>query len=276
GRGAGATFTFEDLGDLGNLFGDIFGSQMRYSPDGGKTYRPRKGEQLVFSIEVPFDLAVSGGKTTVTVPRSEACSRCGGSGAEPGTKPTTCTSCNGRGSVSVSQGAFAFSRPCPQCLGRGTVNADPCRDCHGSGAVKRTRNITVNIPKGINDGAKIRLAGQGEAGVAGGPPGDLYLLVHVPAHPEFRRQGNDVYSSVKIDMADAALGTKVSVNTLDGTVNLNIPPGTQPGTTLRLRDRGVKTAAGAHGHHYVTVEVSIPRDLSEKRRQLLEQFKDAG
>ncbi len=276
GGGGATTFTFEDLGDLGDLFGNIFGSQMRYSADGGKTYRPQKGEELVFSVDIPFDLAIQGGKTTITVPRSENCSRCGGSGAEPGTKPTTCPSCKGRGSTSVSQGAFAFSRPCPQCLGRGTINSNPCRDCRGSGAVRKTRKITVNIPRGINDGAKIRLTGQGEAGVAGGPPGDLFLLVHVAPHSQFERRGNDVYSTVTIDMVDAALGTKVPVNTLDGTVTLTVPPGTQPGAKLRLRGKGVKTASGAQGHHYVTIEVSVPRDLSPKQKELLAQLKKSG
>jgi len=272
GGTGGATFTFEDLGDFGDLFSDIFSREPRYGAHAGRSYRPQKGEEITFSITIPFELAVRGGKTTINVPRTETCPACGGSGAEPGSKSRTCPSCGGLGSVSVSQGAFAFSRPCPQCLGRGTINTRPCKSCGGQGTVSRTRTITVNIPKGINDGAKIRLAGQGEAGIAGGPPGDLYLLVHVQPHAEFERRGNDVYSTVTVDMVQAALGTKVPVKTLDGTVTLTIPPGTQPGTRLRLRGRGVKTASGETGHHYVTVEVSVPKRLTEKQKRLLKEF----
>lgn len=275
-RRGGATFSFEDLGDFGGLFSDIFSREPRYGAHAGRSYRPQKGDELTFSISIPFDLAVRGGKTSISVPRTESCPECGGSGAEPGTKPQTCPSCNGSGSVSVSQGAFAFSHPCPQCLGHGNINASPCKNCGGGGALSRTRTITVNIPKGINDGAKIRLAGQGEAGIAGGPPGDLYLLVHVGSHAEFQRKGNDVCSTVTIDIVQAALGTKLPVNTLDGTVTLTVPPGTQPGVKLRLRGRGVKTASGGQGHHYVTVEVSVPKKLSEKQKQLLEEFAAAG
>ncbi len=271
----GASFSFEDLGDLGNLFSDIFSRQPRYGSHAGTSYQPQKGEEMTFSVSIPFELAVRGGKTTINVPRSEACQRCKGSGAEPGTKPKPCPSCKGSGSVSVSQGAFAFSRPCPQCLGQGNINTSPCTACGGDGSVRRTRTLSVNIPRGIHDGAKIRLAGQGEAGIAGGPPGDLYLLVRVQPHREFERRGNDVYSSVKIDMVEAALGTRVPVNTLDGTVTLTVPAGTQPGSTLRLKGRGVKTAGGHAGHHYVKVEVSVPKTLSEKQKQLLKDFASA-
>lgn len=275
-RSGGSTFSFEDLGDFGDLFSDIFSREPRYGAHAGRSYRPQKGEELTFSINIPFDLAMRGGKTTLSIPRNESCPKCGGSGAEPGTKPQACPSCNGSGSVSVSQGAFAFSRPCPQCLGRGNINTSPCKSCGGRGTLSRTRTITVDIPKGINDAAKIRLAGQGEAGIAGGPPGDLYLLTHVAPHAEFERKGNDVHSTVTIEMVQAALGAKVPVNTLDGTVTLTVPPGTQPGTKLRLRGRGVKTASGREGHHYVTVEVSVPKNLTEEQKKLLEEFTTAG
>jgi molecular chaperone DnaJ len=270
--GSQRTVRFEDLGDLGGMFSNIFGREPRFSQGARRSYRPQKGEDLVFTVEVPFDLSVKGGKTTLSVPRTETCPACSGTGAEPGTSPEKCTACGGAGSVSVSQGAFAFSQPCPQCLGRGVRNAHPCRACRGEGSLKRTRSITVNVPRGVSDGAKIRLAGQGEAGIAGGPAGDLYLLVRVGAHPEFERRGNDVYSKVKIDMVQAALGTKLTVATVDGEARVTVPPGTQPGSKLRLRDKGVKTASGETGHHYVTVEVSIPRDLSDEQREILKKF----
>lgn len=275
GGSRSTTFRFEDLGEMGGVFSDLFSGASRYGADARMTYRPQKGPDIVYSLTVPFDLAVLGGQTHVAVERSEKCSRCGGAGAEPGTSPKNCPQCEGRGSVSVSQGAFAFSQPCPQCFGRGTIVEKPCVDCRGEGTLRRKRTISVKIPRGINDGAKIRLTGQGEAGIAGGPAGDLYLLVKVAPHAEFERRGNDVYSKVTIDMAHAALGTKVPVNTLAGEVTLSIPPGTQPGGRLRLRGRGVKTAAGVEGHHYVVVEVAVPRELSDERKKLLEDFASA-
>ena len=269
--GAGG-FGFEDLGDLGDIFSSIFGREPRYSHAAGRTYRPQKGEDAVYSMEISFDTAVRGGKSSVTVPHLESCQRCGGNGAEPGTSPTTCPSCNGSGMVSSFQGSFGVSRPCPGCLGRGTINPSPCRACMGRGEVEGTQTMSVSIPKGIKDGAKIRLAGRGEPGIAGGPPGDMYLLVKVAAHPEFERRGNDVYSTVTLDIAQAALGAKVPVRTLDGEVTLSIPAGTQPDTKLRLRGRGVKTAEGAKGDHYVIVKVRVPKNLTAAQKRLLEEF----
>jgi molecular chaperone DnaJ len=272
GPGQGQTFNFEDLGDLGDVFSDMFAREPRRSAGAGRNYRPQKGEDAVFSLDIPFDLAVKRGKTTVNIPHVDTCSRCGGSGGEPGTQPQVCPTCGGSGTVSSFQGTFGFSRPCPQCLGRGTINTNPCRVCHGAGMVEQTRTISVSIPRGIRDGAKIRLAGQGEPGIANGPAGDLYLLVHVAPHPEFERWGNDIFSTASVDMAQAALGTKVPVHTLEGEVKLNIPAGTQPGAKLRLRGRGIKTAGGEVGDHYVTVSVRIPKTLSSEQRRLLEEF----
>jgi len=265
-------FSFEDLGGFGDLFSNIFGREPRYSRSAGATYRPQKGEDRVYSIEIPFDTAVRGGKRAITVPHVEDCSHCHGTGAEPGTNPMTCPACNGTGTVSSFQGGFGFSRPCPQCLGRGTINSNPCRACAGRGTIEAPRTLSVNIPQGVKDGAKIRLAAQGEPGIAGGPPGDLYLLVHVASHPDFDRRGHDIYSTVLLDMVHAALGTKIPVRTLDGEVTLAVPPGTQPGAKLRLRGRGVKSANGAQGDHYVVIKVQIPKDLTGDQRRLLEEF----
>jgi molecular chaperone DnaJ len=271
--GGGRTFTFEDLGDLGDIFSNMFGRESRYAPGAESRYRPQKGEDVVYSIEVPFETAARGGRTTINVPRTETCPVCRGSGAQPGSQPQPCPSCGGSGSVSSFQGSFGFSRPCPQCLGRGTINPNPCRACGGRGVRQAARTINVNIPAGVRDGAKIRLAGQGEAGIAGGPAGDLYLLVRVLPHAEFERKGNDVYSTVTVDMIDAALGTKVTVRTLEGTAEVAVPPGAQPGAKLRLRGRGVKAASGEVGDHYVVVKVAVPRTLTDQQRKLLEELR---
>jgi molecular chaperone DnaJ len=274
-RGGGKGFSFEDLGGFGDLFSNIFGRESRFSHQAGRTYRAQKGDDVVFSVEISFDEAVRGGKRSINVPHTGNCSRCGGSGAEPGSTPATCPSCGGSGVVSSFQGGFGISRPCPKCLGRGTVNSNPCRVCFGRGTVDETRTISVNIPAGIKDGAKIRLAGQGEPGIASGPPGDMYLLVRVAPHPDFDRRGNDIYSKVAVDFAQAALGAKVPVRTLDGEVALNVPAGTQPGAKLRLRGRGVKGTDGSQGDHYVTVTVKVPKNLTAEQRRLLEEFNRA-
>jgi len=274
-QGATGGFSFGDIGDLGDLFSSIFGGEPRYSERAGRTYRPQKGEDTVISLEISFDKSVSGGKTAITIPRDETCPRCSGSGAEPGSKPATCPTCGGSGMVSSFQGGFGVSRPCPQCLGRGAVNANPCRNCSGRGIVRETRTVTVNIPRGVREGAKIRLVGLGEPGIAGGPAGDLYLLVHISPHPDFERRGNDIYTTVTLDISEAALGARVPVRTLDGEVMLAIPAGTQPGSKLRLRGRGVKSADGSVGDHYVVVNVRVPRTLTREQRRLLEEFSKA-
>lgn len=270
--GAAEGFGPEDLGGFSDIFSNLFSGSQRHSSAAGRAYRPQKGEDVVYSMEIPFDTAVRGGKSSITVPHTETCSRCSGSGAEPGSSPKTCPACNGSGSVSSFQGTFGFSRPCPQCLGRGTINSDPCRACMGRGEIDQPHTLSVNIPQGVRDGAKIRLAGQGEPGIAGGPPGDMYLLVRVAPHPEFERRGNDIYSTATLDIVQAALGAKIPVRTFEGEVTLNVPAGTQPDAKLRLRGRGVKSADGARGDHYVVIKVSVPRNLSPAQRKLLEEF----
>jgi molecular chaperone DnaJ len=272
GGGESAGFSFDDIGGVGDIFSSIFGRGARYSHAAGGGYRPQKGEDVVYSIEIPFDTAVRGGKSSITAPHVESCRHCGGSGAEPGTSPSACPSCKGSGMVSSFQEGFGVSHPCPRCLGRGTINSNPCRACMGKGETEETRTISINIPKGVRDSAKIRLAGQGEPGIAGGPRGDMYLLVRVSSHAEFERRGNDIYSTVTVDIAQAALGTKTAVRTLDGDVTLNIPAGTQPEAKMRLRGRGVKTADGAEGDHYVTIKVKVPKNLTAAQKKLLEEF----
>ncbi len=274
----GQQFRFEDLsgfGDLGDLFSSIFGFGARPGTRewGGGFAGPAKGEDTHAEIEIPFEQAVSGGKTTIQLAREEECSRCGGAGTDPGSGAQTCPTCQGRGNVATSQGAFSISRPCPHCLGRGVVGGKPCSGCGGSGSSVETRSISVKIPAGLADGSKIRVAGQGQKGMQGGAPGDLIITVRVRQHPKFRREGSNIYSDFTINLAQAVLGTNVKVESLDGTVNLRIPPGIQPGKKLRLKGRGVKKAHGnGRGDHIVTVNVKIPESLGESEKELFMRF----
>jgi molecular chaperone DnaJ len=270
-RGKKSTFSFEDLGGFGDL-GDLFSSMF----DVGETSRrqrrgPQKGTDLYTEVEIPFDLAVSGGKTPMELRKEEACPVCAGTGAKPGTTPSTCPECKGSGMVSFAQGGFAVSRPCPRCLGRGRIIATPCPQCGGRGQSFAQKRILINIPAGINDGTQLRLKGQGQPGTAGGPAGDLIVKIRVGPHRFFERRGKDVYCRIPINIAQATLGSKVRVRTLGGKVDLKIPPGTQSGTRFKLRGKGVEVN-GSRGDQYVEVSVEIPKKMSEKEKKLLEQF----
>jgi molecular chaperone DnaJ len=271
GRGA-QTFTFEDLGGLGGV-GDIFSSIF---DRGGRfrqqRYGPQPGEDLYAEVEVPFDLAIQGGKTVVSISKNETCDRCKGSGAEPGARVTKCPQCGGAGMISVSQGGFAVSRPCPRCYGRGEIVSEPCSKCAGSGQVSGMKRLSIKIPKGIDDGGKIRLRGQGQPGTSGGPPGDLIIKVNVLGDRFFTRRGASIYCDVKINLAQAVLGSKIRVRTMgDKKALLKIPAGTQPGTTFRLKGLGAE-AGGKVGDQLVTVNVEIPRKLDSESKKLIEQL----
>jgi molecular chaperone DnaJ len=275
-RGKKTGFSFEDLGgfgDLGDLFSSIF--------DAGETSRrqrwgQQRGTDLYTEVEIPFDLAVSGGKTPIELRREEACPTCTGTGARPGTTPTICPECKGSGMVSFAQGGFAVSRPCPRCLGRGKIISTPCPQCGGRGQSSAQKRLLINIPAGISDGAQLRLKGQGHPGTAGGPAGDLILKLRVEPHRFFERRGKDVYCRVPVNIAQAALGSKIRVRTLDGKVDLKIPPGTQGGTRFRLKGKGVEVN-GSRGDQYVEVSVEIPKKMSEKEKKLLDELaKESG
>lgn len=273
GRGGkGRTFSFQDLGGFGDLFSNIFdmGEATRR-----QRWSPQKGADLYSEVEIPFDLAISGGKTTIEFGKEEVCPLCSGTGAKPGTSMSACPDCGGTGMVSFSQGGFAVSRPCPRCLGRGKIITAPCPQCKGSGQTSALKKLLVNIPAGISDGAQLRLRGQGQAGIAGGPAGDLVIKVNVGQHKFFDRRGRDVYCQVPINIVQAMLGSKIRVKTINGRVELKIPPGTQSGTKFRLKGKGVK-ANGATGDQYVEVVVEIPKGMSQKQKQLLEQFAKEG
>ncbi len=273
GRGGARKVRYEDLGGLGGL-GDIFSRFM----DQGDHFRqaraaPRKGRDIFSAVTISFDQAMKGGKVRLTVQRSEDCPECSGSGAAPGSSPQPCPRCGGSGTVTMTQGGFGISRPCPGCYGKGMVITQPCPRCRGRGSAPATKKVSVKIPAGVTPGTKIRLPGQGEPGPGGGPSGDLILKVAVGSDPRFTRKGSDLYTRVKVDMLTAVLGGQAAVRTLGGEATLKIPPGTQPGTMLRLRRQGApRPGTNRKGDLFVTVDVDIPRKLTARQKELLRQL----
>jgi molecular chaperone DnaJ len=274
-RKKGKRTFFEDLGGLGGL-GDIFSSIFDL---GGRTRKerwgPQKGEDLYVETEIPFDQAISGGRTVSEIRKEESCRVCGGSGAKPGSKVKTCPECGGTGMVSFSQGAFAVSRPCPRCLGKGEIIGSFCSNCGGSGQVYTRKRLAIKIPPGVEDGTRLKLRGQGQPGVAGGPPGDLIVKIKIGEHPFFIRKGADIFCKIPINIAQAVLGSKIRIRTLDGKVDLKIPPGTQTATKFRLKGKGVNVN-GTRGDQYVEVWVEIPKTMSKRQMELLQEFAEEG
>jgi len=260
---------FEDiLGGLGDVFGfgDAFGGRRR----GG----PQRGADLRYDLEISFEEAAKGTETSVQIPRQESCETCGGSGAAAGSKPTTCPQCHGRGQLRYQQGFFTVARTCGQCRGSGSIISKPCPTCRGAGRVQKERKLTVRIPAGIATGQRLRLSGEGEGGVAGGPPGDLYVVVIVQEHAFFQRDGNDLYCEIPVNFPTLALGGTIMIPTLDGASEpYEIPDGTQSGSTLRLSGRGMPDVNGrGRGDLLVTVKVVTPKKLSREQKKLLEQL----
>ena len=256
-------------GGFADLFSQIFGGAAR-----GATAR-RRGSDVRSSITIPFETAVYGGEVEVRIPREKSCPDCDGSGAASGSKAEPCPRCQGTGHVLSGQGGFSVSTPCPSCFGRGRIIETPCGRCRGTGTVEDMSRVKVTIPKGISDGQRMRLAHLGQPGSGGGEAGDLLLEVKVAPHPVYRRRGRDIYSKAAVSMVDAALGTERDVQTMHGAVTLKIPPGTQPGQKLRIRGYGLETSDGRKGDHYVEVQVSIPRKLTEEQKRLLKQLRRA-
>lgn len=280
GRGGGATFRVEDLdfgagsgspfggglGGLGDLFSSIFGRRGR---TGGV-------EPIEMTVEVPFRIAALGGKVSVTVQVTEACPTCGGSGAAPGARVNTCSECGGRGTVSFGQGTFAVNRPCPACRGQGKVPSEPCPNCAGQGEVSVPKRLLVTVPPGTDTGNRVRLKGQGQRSASGGPPGDLIVTFAVKPDRFFRRDDFDIYCTVPLNLAQAVLGTKVRVRTLEGKhVVLRIPPGTQPGRKFRIRGQGIERN-GRRGDQFVEIAVKIPEKLTPEQEKLLRDFAAAS
>jgi molecular chaperone DnaJ len=276
GPGGFGGFQFQDGADLGDLLGNLFGRGGRGAGGRRRGTGPHRGQDLETELHLTFEDAAAGVTTAVHLTSDAPCSTCHGSGARPGTSPVTCATCGGSGAVVDDQGPFAFSQPCPTCGGRGVRIEDPCPTCHGSGVERRPREVKVRIPAGVDDGQRIRLKGRGGPGRNGGPPGDLYVVVHVSPHPLFRRSGRDLTITVPITFAEAALGADIVVPTLaDGPVTVRLPEGTRSGRTFRVKGRGVAAAKGT-GDLLVTVEVAVPSKLSSAERSAVEALRDAS
>ena len=276
GRGG---FSFDDLGGIGGL-GDIFNSIFDLGKRGnagkGRGGGPQKGDNVEYVVEIPFETSVKGGKISISVPITEECATCHGSGAAPGSTISRCRECNGSGSVSFGQGGFAVKRPCPACFSRGSVPDKPCPSCKARGTVKQNRKIQVTVHKGVETGSKVRLSGQGERGQSGGTPGDLIITFKVKPHRFFRREGLAIHVTVPINIAQATLGSKIKVRTISGKrAVLTIPPGSQSGTKFRLRGQGVEKGDRV-GDQFVEIKIEVPDELSEEQVAKMQEFAESA
>lgn len=276
GGGFGGGFGFEDV-DLGDIFGSFFGG------GGSRTNRanaPRQGESIRRTVMLNFEEAAFGCEKEIEIERVEQCTECGGTGAEKGYTPETCSNCHGTGTVKQTQrtpfGAFSSTGPCPNCRGTGKIIKKPCKKCRGTGQERRSRKLSVKIPAGIDDGQSVALRGQGGAGVNGGPAGDVIVTVSIRPHPLFQRDGYDVWCEVPISYAQACLGDKLIVPTIDGKVEYTMPAGTQPGTVFRMRGKGIQAVNGrGRGDQFVKVTLEVPKNLSDHQKDLLRKLEDS-
>jgi molecular chaperone DnaJ len=270
--GAGGNFTINDLGDLGDLFGGLFGG--RAGRGGTRRAQPQRGPDIEVPVNVSFEDSLRGLETKIPVQVTTACRECGGTGAEPGTSPIICPQCNGRGVIAESQGLFALSEPCPRCRGNGTVVEKPCRHCKGTGREVRTKTYTVKVPAGVKDGTRIRLKGKGELGEDGGPAGDLFVVMRVQPSKLFQRRGTELVVDVPVTYAEAALGATVEVPTPYGDrVSLKVPAGTQDGRQLRIRGHGAPKLKGSgKGDLIARLRLTVPKKLTKKEREALEEL----
>ncbi|TXI45293.1 molecular chaperone DnaJ [Methylophilus sp.] len=255
---------------FGDIFGDIFGGARNQRSN---VYR---GADLRYNLEISLEDAAKGTETKIRIPVQTSCETCHGSGARPGTSPVTCTTCNGHGQVRMQQGFFSVQQTCPKCHGTGKMVKEPCPTCHGGGRVKQNKTLNVKIPSGVDEGDRIRLSGEGEAGVNGGPTGDLYVVVHLKEHPIFQRDGANLHCEMPISFSTAALGGEIEVPTLDGAAKMKIPAETQTGSVFRLRGKGIKPLRSSeHGDLMVHVVVETPVRLTEKQKDLLREFESS-
>lgn len=255
-----------------DLFEDFFGfsaSRARTSSDVG----PERGADLRYDLSISFIEAATGTEKEIEIQRLETCSRCSGSGAAPGNQIITCPTCNGRGQVIRSEGFFQVSTPCPNCNGQGTIFTEPCPSCHGKGRTPQYRKVKIKIPAGVDTGARLRLRNEGEAGARGGSRGDLYVVIHVEPHEYFSRKGNDLYCEIEISSIQACLGDTVEVPTLEGSEQIKIPAGTQPGAIFRLKGKGFPDLRGfSQGDQLIKVKLVTPTNLTARQKELLEEF----
>jgi molecular chaperone DnaJ len=268
GMGSGAGF-----GGFAEAFGDIFGDIFGGSPRGrSSVYR---GADLRYNLEIGLEEAAKGIEKKIRIPTMEECETCHGSGAKPGTSPITCSTCNGQGQVRMQQGFFSIQQTCPRCHGTGKIVADPCKSCSGAGRIKKQKTLAVKIPAGVDEGDRIRLSGEGEAGTNGGPPGDLYVVIQIRPHGVFQRDQNDLHCEMPISFTTAALGGEIDIPTLDGHAKLKIPAETQSSQVFRLRGKGIKGVRSAtHGDLLCHVVVETPVKLTERQRELLREFEE--
>ena len=273
GAGYSPDFSSVDFSDFADIFGDFFGFGDIFGR--GRTRRPRaeRGADLRYDLTISFEEAASGLDTKIKIPRTEICSSCGGRGARKGSEPVTCAGCGGRGQIRSTQGFFTIARTCPQCGGMGQVIRDACPDCEGEGRVRNEKILGIKIPAGVEDGTRLRVSGEGEAGYQGGPPGDLYVILKVREHEFFERRGNDLYCVIPLSIAQAVLGADIKVPTLRGQERLRIPEGTQSGAVFRLRGKGFPSVDGhASGDLYASVHVVVPRHLTRDQRRMIESL----
>jgi molecular chaperone DnaJ len=262
---------FADFGDIFGGLRDIFGFGDFFG--GGRRGGPQRGSDLRYDLEISFEESAKGMETSIQIPRQETCDTCKGTGAAPGTSPTVCPQCGGRGQIRYQQGFFTVAQTCRQCGGEGRVITKACPECRGHGHLPRQRKLTVRIPAGIASGQRLRLYGEGEAGPGGGPSGDLYVVVHVQDHEVFKREGDDLYCRVPVTFPMLALGGEVTVPTLSGSEKVTIPEGTETGRVFRLRGKGMPSVSGhGRGDLHVMVDVVTPRKVTKEQRHLLEQL----
>jgi len=278
-RGGGQTINFQDfdiggLGGLGDLFSSMFGGGE--ARQGSRPRGPERGQTVEANLDIPFRTAARGGKVPIDLEVSEECGTCHGTGAAPGAQLRICPECNGRGVISLGQGGFAVNRTCPVCLGKGQVPTEPCPTCHGSGEVRVRRKVLINVPPGVDSGSKIRLKGQGGKGNANGPPGDLVITFNVLSDKFYRRDGLDVIATVPLNIAQATLGTKISVRALNGKkVAIKIPSGTPSGKRFRVRGQGIQKG-DKKGDLIVEVSIAVPEKLSEEQERMMKEFAESG
>ncbi|AYE33369.1 molecular chaperone DnaJ [Clostridium septicum] len=276
GSGGFGGFDFSDMGGFGDIFDSFFGGS-----GGRRRNGPQRGDDLEYTLNLTFEEAVFGVEKEISINRSENCDSCRGTGAKAGTTPKTCPTCNGSGQVRVQRqtplGSFVSTSTCDRCGGKGKIVEEPCQKCSGKGKVRKNRKIKINIPAGVDTGNVMPLRGQGEHGTNDGPPGDLYIRINVAPSKKFVRKGNDIYVDAHISMAKAALGTEITVATVDGDVKYTIPQGTQSGTLFRLKGKGVpRVNSSGRGDQYVKVIVDIPKSLNEKQKEALKMFMEAS
>jgi molecular chaperone DnaJ len=269
--GSGFDPGFSNIEDIFDLFGfgDMFGGR-------GRTRSTvQRGSDLRYDLEITLEEAASGKEEKLRIPRLEKCDDCDGRGAEKGTQPETCIACNGSGQSRYQQGFFSVMRTCPNCQGKGQIVRTPCKACRGAGRIEKEKSLDIKIPAGVETGSRLRVTGEGEAGVNGGPSGDLFVVLHVKEHDTFERQGANLYSAVPISFAQAALGADIKVTTLDGEEDLKVPAGTQTGTVFRLKSHGMPALGGrGRGDLFVAVTLITPKTLTKEQRKLLEQLAD--